>query len=160
MQRAPLFGGALALPSPLLLSLLITIKINVDRQAAFLCSHVQEQGLDMSTCPAHENTLSWVIVLSFAVTVLLFLGGMWIVVASRPRPSKREVKPIQTSSLSDEEKQIYDILKTNDGTVYQNQIVDMTGFGKVRVTRILDKMESADILERKRRGMTNLVVLK
>ena len=100
-----------------MLSLLITIKINVDRQAAFLCSHVQEEGLDMSSCPAHKNTLSWVIVLSFAVSVLLALGGIWIVVASRPKPSKREFKPIQTSSLSDEERQIYDILKTNDGAL-------------------------------------------
>ena len=31
---------------------------------------------------------------------------------------------------------------------------------KVKITRILDKLEGMGILERKRRGMTNVVILK
>jgi len=32
--------------------------------------------------------------------------------------------------------------------------------GKVGVTRLLDKLEAKQIVERKRRGMNNIVVLK
>ena len=32
--------------------------------------------------------------------------------------------------------------------------------GKVKITRLLDKLEAKDLIERKRRGMNNIVVLK
>tara|TARA_Y100000310_G_scaffold79304_3_gene76019 strand:- start:11104 stop:11229 length:126 start_codon:yes stop_codon:yes gene_type:complete len=32
--------------------------------------------------------------------------------------------------------------------------------GKAKVSRIIDRLENKDIVERKRRGMTNVVVLK
>lgn len=35
-----------------------------------------------------------------------------------------------------------------------------TGLTKVKVTRILDRLEGREIIERKRRGMTNVVILK
>ena len=55
---------------------------------------------------------------------------------------------------------MYDIIKGKNGSAYQSDLIKETGFSKVKVTRILDKMETADIIERKRRGMTNIIVLK
>ncbi|PIN91750.1 hypothetical protein COU61_01900 [Candidatus Pacearchaeota archaeon CG10_big_fil_rev_8_21_14_0_10_35_13] len=47
-----------------------------------------------------------------------------------------------------------------DGTLFQSDLVDKSGFDKVKVTRILDKLEGKGFIERKRRGMSNVVILK
>ncbi|RLE76927.1 MAG: transcriptional regulator, partial [Thermoprotei archaeon] len=35
-----------------------------------------------------------------------------------------------------------------------------TGFSKAKVSRILDKLEAMGLVERKRRGMSNIVLLR
>jgi len=44
--------------------------------------------------------------------------------------------------------------------VEESDLVEKSGLSKVRITRILDKLEARGVLERRRRGMTNAVVLK
>ena len=44
--------------------------------------------------------------------------------------------------------------------INENTEEEKLEIGKVGMTRILDKLESKDIVERKRRGMNNVVVLK
>jgi uncharacterized membrane protein len=61
--------------------------------------------------------------------------------------------------LKDDEIEVLELIKNENG-IYQSSIVSKTGFSKVRVSRILDKLEARDLIERKRRGMTNFVVLK
>jgi len=39
-------------------------------------------------------------------------------------------------------------------------LIEKTGFGKAKMTRIIDRLEGRCFVERKRRGMTNIVVLK
>lgn len=46
------------------------------------------------------------------------------------------------------------------GTIFQSDLVEKTGLSKVQITRILDKLEGNGLIERKRRGMTNVVILK
>lgn len=70
------------------------------------------------------------------------------------------MKDMDVSNLSEEENKIYSLLKDNKGSMYQSDLIRKTDFTKVQITRILDKMESDDILERRRRGMANIVVLK
>ena len=57
-------------------------------------------------------------------------------------------------------KKIYDILVKADGSAFQSDLIKETGFSKVKVSRILDKLETKKILERRRRGLANIVVLK
>ena len=47
-----------------------------------------------------------------------------------------------------------------EGSVLQSELVSTTGLTKVKVTRILDKLEGKGLIERRRRGMTNIVILK
>ena len=61
--------------------------------------------------------------------------------------------------LNKEEKAIYSIL-IKEKNMFQADLVDKSGFGKVKVTRILDRLESKNLIERKRRGMNNIVALK
>jgi uncharacterized membrane protein len=43
--------------------------------------------------------------------------------------------------------------------MYQSDLVKETKLTKVKITRILDKMEAKKIIKRQRRGMTNIVFL-
>lgn len=61
--------------------------------------------------------------------------------------------------LNKEEKTIYGLLM-KEGSMFQADLVDKSGFGKVKVTRILDRLEGKQIIERKRRGMNNIVISK
>ncbi len=63
--------------------------------------------------------------------------------------------------LSDpDETVIVKIVVDEGGTIFQSQLVEKSGFSKSKVSLILDRLEARRILERKRRGMTNVVVLK
>jgi len=62
-------------------------------------------------------------------------------------------------SLREDELKVYMLIK-DEGLIYQNEIVKKTGFSKAKVSRILDKLEAIGIVERKRRGMSNIVILR
>jgi len=59
-----------------------------------------------------------------------------------------------------DEKEIVKLIIAEGGTIFQSQLVEKSGFSKSKVSLILDRLEAQRILERKRRGMTNAVVLK
>ena len=59
-----------------------------------------------------------------------------------------------------DEIEIVKIIIAEGGTIFQSQLVEKSGFSKSKVSLILDRLEAQRILERKRRGMTNAVVLK
>ncbi len=63
-------------------------------------------------------------------------------------------------TLEQEEKEIYQLLMGAEGTMFQAEIVEKTGWTKVKVTRTLDSLESRRLVERRRRGLTNIIVLK
>ncbi|MEM3361786.1 MAG: hypothetical protein QXH71_03030 [Candidatus Anstonellaceae archaeon] len=63
------------------------------------------------------------------------------------------------STLSKEEKLIFQKILDSNGAILQSDLVD-NNFSKVKITRILDKLEGKGLVERKRRGMSNIVILK
>jgi uncharacterized membrane protein len=64
------------------------------------------------------------------------------------------------NTLKPNEKQILEQVIEAKGTIFQSEIVEKTEFSRVKVTRVLDSLEGKGLIERKRRGMTNVVVLK
>ena len=105
------------------------------------------------------------------VSLALILGIMVIgVVIMFSKPSivekikKVEVekrhKPVDYSKLDKEEKNIIRVIEEAEGSIFQAELVEKSGFDKVKVSRILDRLEGKGIIERKRRGMTNVVILK
>ena len=73
---------------------------------------------------------------------------------------EKKNKPIDYSKLLGDEKVVVKIIDEADGTIFQSDLVEKSEFSKVKVSRILDKLEGRQLIERKRRGMTNVVVLK
>ncbi|GIU68745.1 MAG: hypothetical protein KatS3mg001_595 [Candidatus Pacearchaeota archaeon] len=97
----------------------------------------------------------------FAIGIFSFILalGFYLVFFSKERII--EQKDYDISKLNSEEKKVFSFIKENkDKGVYQSEIVEHFNFPKSKVSRILDKLESKQLIERKRRGMTNIVVLK
>jgi uncharacterized membrane protein len=121
-----------------------------------------------STCTMYStlNIQTWV---SFSVVGLLFVIGLFLIFSKEEKEivikkikEKIETKrkPIDYSKLDKEEKVIIKILEAEKGSMFQADLVDKSKFDKVKITRILDRLEGKQIIERKRRGMTNIVILK
>ena len=82
---------------------------------------------------------------------------------------KEQVKPTRITkenyekilgTLEPDERIILEQIIAANGSIFQSQLVDETKFTKVKITRILDRLEGKGVIERKRRGMTNIVLLK
>jgi len=69
-------------------------------------------------------------------------------------------KPLDLSGLDAKEKELVKLLQENSGAMFQAELMEKLGVGKVGMTRMLDKLEAKQIVERKRRGMNNIVVIK
>ena len=159
ISRKQLGYGLMAL-AIILITILIFVKTNVDQKAAYTCELIAENpNLEMEACPYHQdNTTSWLIMIAFGISLFILAAGTYLIVI--PEAEGKDFKEVDASKLDKEEKSIYQYLKENDGSAYQSDLVKETGLSKVKMTRTLDKLENKKILERKRRGMTNLVVLK
>lgn len=82
-----------------------------------------------------------------------------VIVKTKIIEKKARSKNIDMSELKTEEKQVLDIVQKNK-TIFQADLIEKTELGKAKITRILDRLEGRGIVERKRRGMTNVVVIK
>ncbi len=63
-------------------------------------------------------------------------------------------------TLKEDEQKIYEEILNSDGVILQSELVEKTGLSKSTVSRCLDLMEGRGMAERKRKGMSNLVLLK
>jgi uncharacterized membrane protein len=63
-------------------------------------------------------------------------------------------------NLDEDEKTVINKIMEENGATFQSKLINKNGFSKVKITRILDKLEAKGLIERKRRGISNLVVIK
>jgi DNA-binding transcriptional ArsR family regulator len=61
--------------------------------------------------------------------------------------------------LANNEREVYETVLEADGVMAQSDIVDATDLSKATVSRTLDSLETKNLVERKRRGMGNMVLL-
>ncbi len=138
------------------------VKTDVDTQEAYLCEVVsKDPSFSMEDCPAHNDNTSWLIIAAFGVSFIVLVTGVYLLFVQEKQPEQKpEAREIDESKLDEEEKRAYALLKGGSGSVYQTDIIKETGYSKVKVTRVLDRLESKGIIERRRRGMTNVIFLK
>lgn len=74
--------------------------------------------------------------------------------------SRREEWESTAERLANNENEIYETLLEADGVLAQSDIVDETELSKATVSRTLDSLETKNLVERKRRGMGNVVLLQ
>ena len=134
--------------------------------------HLQQAALGKGTCfingeCIYEERSFTLYLIAGAVSAVALALGLYLAVAGKRigghegegqgRPLPKEV---DLSQLSDEELRIHHYLQEHKGSAFQSDLVRELGLTKVKVTRLLDKLEGFGLLERKRRGMTNVVVLR
>ena len=63
-------------------------------------------------------------------------------------------------TLKEDQQLIYQSILDADGLIPQSDIVEKTGLSKSNVSRSLDILESMGLIEKRRRGMGNIILLK
>lgn len=63
-------------------------------------------------------------------------------------------------TLKNDEQTIYNVISSSDGIINQSELIEATGFSKSNVSRILDLLESRELVEKRRRGMGNVIMLR
>lgn len=133
----------------------------IKQNIGLTCSHGPTCGMYTDL-----NIQTWI---SLIIVGIVLIIGLFLVLAKEEtrivtKTKKVHVetkrKPIDYSKLDKEEKVIIKTVESSDGTIFQSDLVEKSGFSKVKVSRVLDRLEGKQIIERKRRGMTNVVILK
>jgi uncharacterized membrane protein len=101
-----------------------------------------------------------------ALTLAAF--GVYLIIISKYHQKNEEAAPAinddtkksRIKDLSPDEALIFNKVVEAQGTIFQSELAQKSGFTKVKVTRILDKLEGKGLIDRRRRGMTNVVILK
>jgi len=143
----------------LLIFLFYNITMSVVRNSC-LIQHGDVQSCEMYNSVNYQTYFALGIagVLVLVSLLLVFSKPNEKIIVKKIKEHKIE-KKIDLSSFRPEEKQAYNLVKEN-GAMFQADLIEKTGFSKARMTRIIDKLEGSGLVERKRRGMTNVVVLK
>ncbi|MFH1403949.1 MAG: hypothetical protein ABIH11_06760 [Candidatus Altiarchaeota archaeon] len=146
--------------------LLIALALAVSYLLVSFLNMLNELSQSSCTCGdtcnmVHYDTPATFYLGFIAVFILLFIG-IYIFAKKEPATTsdRKEKWSEKLSTLDADEKVVFTLLMESDGTLFQSEIVEKTGLSKVKVTRILDKLESRMMVERRRRGLTNIVVIK
>ncbi len=111
------------------------------------------------------DTISVQTWISMAIAGLILVIGLFLIFSKEEtriitKTIKERKKKIQVEGLDKDEKELVKILQEENGAIFQRTLMEKLGIGKVGITRLLDRLESKQIIERKRRGMNNIVVLR
>lgn len=118
-------------------------------------------NLPEDVCPYSGFPSTSIAGFSIATAVLAF--GLYILFMSRRMEmvniENRKKFETVIKTLKGDEKRIYEAI-IDSGAIFQGDIVEKLGLNKVKVSRILDKLEGRGLIERRRRGMSNVIVPK
>lgn len=111
------------------------------------------------------STISLQTWLSVAIAALIFVIGLFFILSKEEKETivkriKDKKKILNLDGLDRNEKEVVKIIQSENGVIFQAALMEKLNMGKVGITRLLDKLEAKQIIERKRRGMNNIVVLK
>jgi uncharacterized membrane protein len=127
------------------------------------------------SCPMW-GTIEFQTNVSIGIMLFVIIIGLYLIfwgkeerIVTKIKTFKTQVEPKKItkenyqkvmSTLNQHEKVVLQKIIEAQGTIFQSDLVDKTKFTKVKVTRILDRLEGKRLIERKRRGMTNVIILK
>ena len=117
-----------------------------------------------ATCSMFDTIAvqTWI---SLAIAGIILIIGL-VIMFSKPKERvvikkiKEKKKKLDLTGLDKDEKKVIELLQKENGGMFQADLMEKMEMGKVKTTRLLDKLEAKQLIERKRRGMNNIVVLK
>ncbi len=119
--------------------------------------------LPADVCPFNTLLPSETIV-GLIISVIMAGIGLYLIVSSKKdsvtkfAESRKKEDVIKT--LAGEEVMAYNTILSSGGTIFQSELVEKSGLDKVKISRVLDRLEGKGLIERKRRGMSNVIVLR
>ncbi len=150
-------GTVVLLISVLLFLVLYSFTVELNRYLHSAC--IAPSG----ACP-HAGSLPVQSYIGFTIVVIMGIYGLYLFFSGKKmqelETEGRACIEEALKGMQGDEKRVYEIIKANKGFVFQGELIRQTGFTKVKVSRILDSLETKGLLERKRRGMSNVIVLK
>ena len=125
---------------------------------------VQDTCTHGSTCSMYDTITvqTWI---SFSLAMIILIVGI-VVMTIKPKEKiiikkiKEKKKLLNLKGLEKAEKEVIELLRKEGNAMFQADLMEKMEMGKVKTTRLLDKLEAKQLIERKRRGMNNLVVIK
>jgi len=154
--------GYLVLGISIILILIIFLFNNVVTEAVRSSCLIQHG--DVESCEMYDSVNYQKYLALGIVGILLVIS--FVLIFSKPREKivvkkvKEPKKKLNLEGLDAKEKEVIKILQKDNGTIFQAALMEKLGTGKVGITRLLDKLEAKQLIERKRRGMNNVVVLR
>jgi uncharacterized membrane protein len=146
------------------IAIVIVLIIFIFNQA--MTSIVKESCSHGPSCSMY-GTIESQTYLSFAIAGIIIAIGIFFVFSKesekiiiKTKKVLEKKKSLDISGLNSEEKQLIELLHKENNAMFQRTLMEILNIGKVKTTRLLDKLESKGFIERKRRGMNNIVVLK
>jgi hypothetical protein len=124
---------------------------------------IEGNVVELNQVPSIYNTLD--VILIGASCFVLGASLIYLLQADRSTGEKSPTdlgnwdQLIEDLAMEDE-RMLVQIVADEGGTIFQSQLVEMSGFSKSKVSLVLDRLEARGVLERRRHGMSNAIVLK
>tara|TARA_Y100000034_G_C6900863_1_gene416653 strand:- start:1615 stop:2088 length:474 start_codon:yes stop_codon:yes gene_type:complete len=119
-----------------------------------------------STCSHGPDCTMWKSIdfqtnTSIVLMISVILVGLYLVffTEDKKKPKNKMKYSELRKKLNEDENLVLSKIVEAEGTIFQSELVEKTEFNKVKITRILDSLEGKRVITRKRRGMTNVVIL-
>ncbi|MEK6888844.1 MAG: MarR family transcriptional regulator [Nanoarchaeota archaeon] len=120
---------------------------------------------DVQSCEMYDS-VNYQTYLALGIVGILIIFSLFMIfskpnekIVVRNVKEKKIEKKVDLSGFRPEEKQVYNMIK-QEGTIFQADLIEKTGFSNAKMSRIIDRLEGHELVERKRRGMNNVVVFK
>jgi uncharacterized membrane protein len=95
----------------------------------------------------------------YIIAIASMVVGAFIMILFQTKRSKGESDKI-LAILPYDERTVVKILMENNNKIEQNYLVVLSGFNKVKISRLVAKLEARGVLEKKNLGNTNYLILK
>ncbi len=107
-----------------------------------------------------QNPFTAAVPLQFGGGIVLIIAGMAIWYLTNEKEIKTAKDGVTNSLLLPEEKIILEELKKQGGQFTQKKLARETGLTKVKIHRVLNKLEEKNLIKRHPYGSTKMVVIE
>ncbi len=140
----------------------VFIKIMTPTTVQFI---IDESVIEFTNIPQIYNSFDMTVIGISGFVMGSSLVYLWLVDKNQPVPAgssdlRKHWDELLEKLVNPDEQKLVSLIIEEGGTIFQSQLVDKSGYSKSKVSLILDRLEAKKILERKRHGMSNAIVLK
>lgn len=127
---------------------------------------IEGNTIELTEIPSIYNSFDMAVtgiscfVLGSSLIYLLLVSKSKVVGQDEPSLMRSDWNKILERLSNPDERKIIQLIIDEGGTIFQSQLIEKSGYSKSKVSLVLDRLEARRILERRRHGMSNVVVLK